>query len=502
MHLSRQAAFDDAQRARAAKVLTFEVAFSTTCDVMMRGVLLTAFALSMGASNALIGVLAAVGFWSQLLQGPGVILIERVRRRRSIAVVASLVSAIAPATLAALAFASQGSAARTGLVLAVALYTGAGAIGGCAWNAWVRDAVADDQRGRFNGRRSSLGSAVGVVAGLLAAWLLDRVPEGADARPAVFAGLFVLAFFAQLASAWGLSRAPEPPMPPPPPEPARLLPLLREPFRHPNYRRLIAFLASWQFAVNLAQPFLTVFMLSQLGFSMTFVMVVNLVSQFANMLSLRRWGALADRFSNKSVLNVAAPLFVGGVAALVVASQIESRLLVSIYLVMLALVMGVASSGVSLASGAIAQKLSPPGTAASFLAANALVSAAAAGTASVLGGLTADAFAQRALALALQWEGPHYDGAMQFAIHHWDFYFLISALLGVYALHRMTLVREEGELDRRSMLAAMLQERRRPRGEAAAEAVVASPWHLLLQSRAQWRQRALDRHRKRRQAPA
>lgn len=328
------------------------------------------------------------------------------------------------------------------------------------------------------------------------------MPEGADARPAVFAGLFVLAFFAQLASAWGLSRAPEPPMPPPPPEPARLLPLLREPFRHPNYRRLIAFLASWQFAVNLAQPFLTVFMLSQLGFSMTFVMVVNLVSQFANMLSLRRWGALADRFSNKSVLNVAAPLFVGGVAALVVASQIESRLLVSIYLVMLALVMGVASSGVSLASGAIAQKLSPPGTAASFLAANALVSAAAAGTASVLGGLTADAFAQRALALALQWEGPHYDGAMQFAIHHWDFYFLISALLGVYALHRMTLVREEGELDRRSMLAAMLQERRRPRGEAAAEAVVASPWHLLLQSRAQWRQRALDRHRKRRQAPA
>ncbi|MER8124997.1 hypothetical protein ABS198_22190, partial [Acinetobacter baumannii] len=82
-----------------------------------------------------------------------------------------------------------------------------------------------------------------------AAWLLDRAPEGDPARAAVFAGLFGLAFLAEVASAWALARTPEPPMPPPPKEPARLLPLLREPLRHPNYRRLIAFLASWQFAV-------------------------------------------------------------------------------------------------------------------------------------------------------------------------------------------------------------------------------------------------------------
>lgn len=496
MHVGRDPAFDEAQRTRAAKALTVEVVFSTTCDTMMTGVLLTAFALHLGATNALIGVLAAISFWTQLLQGPGVILIERLRRRRLITVTTSLVSSIAPAALAGLAFAAPGGTSQAGLAVAVALYTGAGAIGGCAWNAWVRDAVADDERGRFNGRRSSLSSAVAVVAGLLAAWMLDRFPEGDAGHPAVFAGLFVLAFLAQLASAWALSRAPEPPMPPPPKQPARLLPLLREPLRHPNYRRLIAFLASWQFAANLAQPFLTVFMLSQLGFSMTFVMVINLISQFANMLSLRRWGVLADRFSNKSVLNVAAPLFVGCIAALVVASQIQSRTLAGVYLVLLALVMGVARAGVSLASGAIAQKLSPPGAAASFLAANALVSAAAAGSASIIGGLTADAFAQRALALALQWEGPHLDAAMQFAIHHWDFYFLISALLGLYALHRMTLVQEEGELDRRTMLARMREDRRTRRADPDAEAATAAPWHLLLQRRAQRRQRALDRARR------
>jgi MFS family permease len=487
MPLGQDPAFDEAQRARAARVLTVEVVFSTTCDKVVTGVLLTAFALQLGANNALIGTLAAVGFWAQLLQGPGVILIERWRRRRAITVLTSLVSAIAPAMMAGLAFAAPGGSAQTGLILAVALYTGAGAIGGCAWNAWVRDAVSDDVRGRFNGRRSSLSSGVAVVSGLLAAWVLDRVPEGDAGRAAVFAGLFALAFLAQLASAWCLSRAPEPPMPPPPPQPARLLPLLGEPLRHPNYRRLIAFLASWQFAVNLARPFLTVFLLSQLGFSMTFVMVVNLVSQFANMLSMHRWGALADRFGNKSVLNVAAPLFVGCIAALVVASQIQPRTLAGVYLVLVALVMGVASAGVALASDGITQKLSPPGAAASFLATNGLISAAAAGVASILGGLTADAFAQRALALALQWKGPHYDAAMQLAIHHWDFYFLISALLGLYALHRMTLIREEGELDRRTMISRMLADRRARGDDPAAAQPGAAPWDLLLRERAQRR---------------
>lgn len=497
MHLGHQPAFDEAQQAKAAKVLTIEVAFSTTSDTMMTGVLLTAFALHLGASNAVIGTLAAITFWAQLLQGPAVLLIERVRRRRAITVISSLISAVAPAALAGLTVAVSDRPAQAGLALLVALYAGAGAVGGCAWNAWVRDAIPDRDRGRFTGRRSSWSAAVAVVMGLLAAWLLDKNPEGGPTRPLVFAGLFTLAFAAQIASAWTLSRAPEPPLPPPPKQPARLLPLLREPLRHANYRQLIAFLASWQFAVNLAQPFFTVFFLGQLGFGMTFVMVLNLISQMSGMIALRRWGALADRFNNKSVLNVAAPLFIASIAAMVVASQIESRALTAAYLAVLTFVMGIASAGVAVASGAIAQKLSPPGAAASYLATNALISSAAAGAASILGGLTADAFAQRALALALQWEGPHYDAAMQFTIHHWDFYFLISAVLGLYALHRMTLVREEGELDRHAMLAQMLG-RHRASTPPGLEAIQEPPWQLLMQSPAQRLQRARDLRRQRR----
>lgn len=498
-HLAPQKDFGEADQARAARVLTREVAFSTLTDSMMNGVLLTAFALHLGASNALIGVIAAIGFWEQLLQGPGVVLVERLRTRKTIAVVGSLVSALAPVAMAVLAFATPGSASRTGLVMAVALYGGAGAIAGCAWNAWVRDAVTDDARGRFTARRSTLSAGIGLVVGLLAAWALDRAPEGSGARSAVFAGLFALAFIAEIASAWALSRAPEPMMPPPPKTPAKLLPLLREPLRHLNYRRLIAFLASWQFAVNLAQPFFTVFFLKQLGFQMTFVMALTLVSQFANMLTLTRWGALADSFNNKSVLNVAAPLYIACIAAMVIASQIENRMLVGIYLVALNLLMGAAAAGVALASGNIALKLSPPGASASFLAANTLISSAAAGCAPILGGLAADAFAKRELAVVVRWAGPHYSAATEFSIHHWDFYFLISATLGLYALHRLALVQEEGEIGRNEMLQKILHpgRRRSPSTASALKMLGDAPLHLMMKASAQRRQRALDRYRRR-----
>jgi MFS family permease len=172
---------------------------------------------------------------------------------------------------------------------------------------------------------------------------------------------------------------------PPSDETPRLLPLLKKPLMDENFRKLIAFLASWQFAVNLAQPFFTVFFLRQLGFGMTFVMALSLISQFANLLTLRKWGDLADRFSNKSVLNLAAPAFIACIAAMIVASQFPNKVEAGIYLVALHLVVGAASAGVALASGNIVMRLSPRGAAEPYMAANALITSAAAGLAPIVG---------------------------------------------------------------------------------------------------------------------
>lgn len=458
--LAPQSEIDPPTLKRGLRTLTVEVVFSSTCDAILIGTIMTAFALYLGARPAQVGILTAVAFWAQLLQGPGVLLIERLRARKRIAVVAILVSAIAPIALVALAFAEASRPARFGLVGAVALYCGASAFAGCAWSAWTRDLVPDEIRNRFTARRTRLAVLAGVIVSLLAAGALDVAARGRETGAMVYAGLFALAFAARILSAATLSRAPEPAMPPSS-RPARLVELLREPLRNPRFTPLIRFTASWQFAVNLAQPFFTVFLLQQLGFGVTFVMLLTIVSQLANIWSLKRWGALSDRYGAKSVLNAAAPTYVICIAAMIGASQLGATWFGAAYLVLLHVAMGVAGAGVTLGSGALALGLSPAGAAAPYLSLNALISSLAGGFAPVLGGLGAEFFEARRIGLVVEWAGPVVRGDLV-GVHltGWDFYFLFSALVGLYALHRLTLVTAEGELRSGEMVQQILAQAR------------------------------------------
>lgn len=446
---------------RGLRTLTVEVVFSSTCDAILIGTIMTAFALYHGARPAQVGILTAVAFWAQLLQGPGVLLIERLRARKRIAVVAIVVSALAPVALAALAFADASRPVRLGIVAAVALYCGASAFAGCAWSAWTRDFVPDAVRNRFTARRTRLAMVASIVVGLLAAVALDVAARGRDTGALVYTGLFAVAFFARLLSAATLARAPEPAMPPPPARPARMVELLRQPLRNSWFRSLIRFTASWQFAVNLAQPFFTVFLLQQLGFGVTFVVLLTIVSQLANIWSLKRWGALSDRYGAKSVLNAAAPSYVICIAAMIGASQLGATWYGAAYLVLLHVAMGVAGAGVTLGSGTLALGLSPAGASAPYLALNALISSLLGGLAPVLGGVGAEFFEARRIGLVVEWAGPVIRGDLV-GVHltGWDFYFLFSALCGLYALHRLALVPAEGELQRGEMVQQILAQAR------------------------------------------
>ena len=441
---------------RGLWMLNAEVIFAAVSDSVMVGTLLTAFALHLGARPAQVGVLATIGFWAQLLQAPGVLLVDRVRKRKLIAVAALVVSAAAPAAMAAMAFASASQSTRLAVVGVVAIYCGAGAFGGCAWNAWTRDLIPRGVRGRFLAYRARLAIAANVIMGLLAAVALDFADDPRS-RPLLFAALFALACAARLLNAATLARVPEPRMPPAPATPEPLVRMLQRPLGDPKFRPLIRFSASWQFAVNLAQPFFTVFFLQQLGLSVTLVMVLTMVSQLANGWALKRWGPLVDRFGDKSVLNVSAPVYIACIAGMIGASQIGPTWLTVAYLVAIHVIMGVAGAGVSLSSGNIALKLSPKGAAAPYLSVHSLISSVFGGVAPVLGGLGAEFFARRHVGVVVQWSGPLVRGhIVGLHLTGWHFYFVLSALFGLYALHRLAMVREDGALGSREMREAIL----------------------------------------------
>lgn len=255
-------------------------------------------------------------------------------------------------------------------------------------------------------------------------------------------------FVAGLISTWQLSKVPESPMAPVE-QRLNIRRLLRAPLHDRNFRCLIIFMASWQFAVNAATPFFTVYFVKTLGISIGFVMVLSIASQLANIAVLRAWGRISDRFSNKTALGLAAPVFLGSIAAMVVASQIEQRPLLLGFLILLHAIMGASAAGVGVASGTMTLKLAPKGAATAYVAASSLLGAAAAGVAPIIGGAFADFFAARQLALQVTWRSPAgLQQILEFSLSHWDFYFLISALLGLYALHRLSMVEETGEVAR------------------------------------------------------
>lgn len=459
--LQPQAEIGEAEREAGLRRLIYEAGYSSATAALTSGVILTAFALHLGASNLIVGFLASAPFLGQLLQAPAVLLIERVRARKAIAVLTSVVGRSMLAIMAVAAFLPP-PVAIGAVIVAQFVLCGLGAIGGCAWNSWLRDLAPQDRLGAVFSRRTVYTTSVSLAAGLAAALLLDRTTESSGARDWAFAGLYLAGCVSGLISARIVSHMPEPRMPPPSAEPASLIALLSAPLADPNFRRLVHFLASWQFAVNLATPFFTVFIVRQLGFDMTFVMLLSVTSQVTNLLTVRSWGTLSDRFAHKSVLSVAAPTYILSIVGMIGASQLGNGTATMAYLVVLHMLMGAAVAGVTLATANIALKLSPKGEATAYVATSALMSSLAAGLAPILGGLFADFFAARRFELLLRWTTP--DGVRllsPISLSHWDFYFLIAGLLGLYALHRLSMVQEEGQIERREMVHQLWFEARR-----------------------------------------
>ncbi|MBV8169104.1 MAG: MFS transporter [Alphaproteobacteria bacterium] len=447
---------------RTFRLILYDALASEAMGSLTTGVFLVGYAIELGASNFAIGVLAAVPFLVQLLQLPGVVLVERLRARRAIC---AWVSAIGRSFLLASATApwlgpGWGVAALVGLL---AVHQGMGAIGGCSWNSWMRDLVPASEFGRFFGRRTAATTALATALAALGGVAIDGWKRALPEHGALgYAALFALSALIGLFGVFLLTITPDRPMAPVV-KPLHPLALLGAPFRDGNFRRLIVFLASWNFAVNLAAPFFTVYLLKTLGYAMSTVMALTIVSQLSNLAALGLWGAQIDRFSNKAVLGVSAPLFLVCTLAWTFTGL---RWLEPMTLPLLAAIhalMGVATAGVALASSNIAMKLSPAGQATAYLATNSVVTASCAALAPMIGGLGADFFAAHQLTLAFTWSGGG-TGPVTLEVlsfHAWTFFFAIACVAGLYSLHRLSLVEEAAGTTDPLVLRHLLLEARR-----------------------------------------
>jgi MFS family permease len=219
--------------------------------------------------------------------------------------------------------------------------------------------------------------------------------------------------------------------------------LFGAPLRDPNFRGVIVFMAAWNFASNIAAPFIAVYLLRQLGYALGTVTTLWMVGQVATALTMYLWGRLSDRLSNKAILSVALPAYFACVVGLTFTALPGVHVLTLPLLYLIHVVMGAASGGITLATGNLGLKLAPQGRGTAYLAAVGLAGSLAAGLSALAGGGLAGWFAAREFAITVHWASP--GTATQVPLvhfQHWEFLFAISFLLGFYVLHRLSRIGE------------------------------------------------------------
>ncbi len=442
-------------------MLLYDGACTQVMGVLAGGAFLVAFALHLGASPMMIGLIAALGPLTQILQIPAILLIDKLRRRRAVVVIASLASRIFWLPAALLPWIAPEPLQAPLLLLCLFLYYGLGTVSGLAWTSWMQDFIPSKILGQYMGRRMAIAVGVGAVVSLAAGLGVDFGKKWFD-EVTLYAFYLGVGGLFGLAGVFFLARTPEPSMKVTSTD--NFLQLLKEPFLDKNFRQLLIFLGSWSFAANMAAPFFTVYMLQRLHISMGWIVGFSVLSQLSNMAALRLWGRLADRFSNRSVLMESGPIFILSLLIWPFTSMPDTYFLTLPLLALIHILTGISTAGVMLGSGNIALKLAPKGRSTSYLAVNGMVSGLAATLSPLLGGLLATLLDGEALTMDLKWSSAA--GATRLFLHAvdirgLDFLFILAFVFGIYALHRLLSVQEEGTVEKGVALQAFHVEVRR-----------------------------------------
>ncbi|RMG55601.1 MAG: MFS transporter, partial [Acidobacteria bacterium] len=236
---------------RSLSLSLYDGFFASVYAVLTGGFFLTGFALSLGATEWEIGLLAALPFVANWFQFVGSYLVQRMGRRAPVCVWTATTARLLWLLVALLPFSrrSHEDWIIWGLMVLVATSYFLGAISAVAWLSWIADVVPENLRGRFFGRRNMFNGIATVGTSLIGGWFLDAWGKTLSD----FQWLFLVAVMAGLMSIGFLKRIPEPPLTSSPQKQAYFRALLR-PLIDANFRRLLLFTMVWSFGVNLASP--------------------------------------------------------------------------------------------------------------------------------------------------------------------------------------------------------------------------------------------------------
>jgi MFS family permease len=418
------------------------------------GTFLVAMALQLGATNFQIGLLAALPTLTNVFQLLAIWLVQKYNNRRAVAVASNIFARFPLLVIGLLPFLFTTGTSIQVLIFLLFFHYFFGSVAGASWNSWMKDLVPENKLGTYFSHRSRLTQTLNVVLSLVIALALDYVKEFAPERELLtYASMFLAGGFLGLLGTYVLSRTPEPRS-----HLAKenVFKLFRKPLKDRNFRNLLVFNSFWSFALNLATPFFAVYMMKIIGLPLSYIIGFGILSQVAGIFAIKVWGKHSDRYSNKTIISIAAPIYIACILAWSFVAMPSSHMLTILLIGLINILSGICTSGINLAVTNIGMKLAPKEEAIVYLSARNMVVAFVSALGPLLGGWMADFFSTRSFVWNIQWHSPEGVSVVHLLeLHNWSFLFIMGGLLAIAALKTLSKIKEEGEVKKDLAVAEM-----------------------------------------------
>ncbi|MXV51392.1 MFS transporter [Pedobacter sp. HMF7647] len=436
----------DTQINRGLKYVVTDGVASEAMVAFTGGTFLVALAVQLGASNFQLGILASLPTFSNIFQLLSIWLVQRYKNRRAISFISTVVARFPLFLIGALPFMFTAGTSIQVLIFLLSIHYFGGSISGASWNSWMKDLIPDEKLGSFFSHRSRLAQIASVTLSLGIATALDYIKSSHPGYVGyAYLIMFIIGGLFGMLSAWMLARTPEPTMSV---TNENTLTLFKKPLKDKNFRRLLIFNSFWAFALNLATPFFSVFMLKTIGLPISYVIALGIIGQISGIFSIKLWGRYTDKHSNKSIISLCAPAYIACILAMSFTSMPSHYILSLALLVLINIVSGISTSGINLALNNIGIKLAPKNEAMAYLSAKNMAVAVFSALAPLLGGLMADFFATHQMAGSISFTDEQTSTVVN-VIHlqGWNYFFIFGGLLAMLSLRWLKAVRETGSTD-------------------------------------------------------
>ena len=265
---------------------------------------ITPFALEMGATKMQVGLLNSIpNFFMIFFTLKAAHLVEKIgsRKKAILALVVLDIFSLVPLLLVPL-FLDRGPVVWFSLI-ALSFFLPPIMISPI-WGSLMADIVPTRRMGKYFGRRSAIVGLTTLACSFIAAWVLNLFSEQVMTG---FSIIFGVAIAFRVASWLCFTRIHEPPMEVATSQPFGFVDFVRE-TKSSNLARFIIFVCLMNFTLNLAGPFQTVYLISNLELDYVSYMIILNASAVATLFTLGYWGRRADKLGNVKVIKGAAIL--------------------------------------------------------------------------------------------------------------------------------------------------------------------------------------------------